>query len=253
MEEARLIHLLRGLPRETAHGGFTTRVLQRLDEPERPLPWRRHESRSVSWNRMMVATATMGALGVSVGLSVGLLQHDRAPMSALSPMSQASPAALAASLGPLAPSPAQRDGRTSSADMASVTGIAGIAALPNVRNTATAGRVALTVTSMDRTFRHEGAAGEEPALGSGARHASNQSGGGLDAAQAHQMWRELQLESGRLERELGSLRQPGRGKPGAVLYLGGDDNVDLVLNTGRTRSAGQPAGERDDGEDLDYL
>ncbi len=241
MEEARLIHLLRGLPRETAHGGFTTRVLQRLDEPERPLPWRRHESRSVSWNRMMVATATMGALGVSVGLSVGLLQHDRAPMSALSPMSQASPAALAASLGSLAPSPAPRDGRIPAADHASL------------QTKTAAGRQALTVISMDRTFRHEGAAGEEPALGSGARHASNQSGGGLDAAQAHQMWRELQLESGRLERELGSLRQPGRGKPGAVLYLGGDDNVDLVLSTGRTRSAGPPAGERDDGEDLDYL
>ncbi|HLX10794.1 MAG TPA: hypothetical protein VKY89_23295 [Thermoanaerobaculia bacterium] len=243
MEEARLIHLLRGLPRETAHGGFTARVLQRLDEPERSaaIRWRRHQSRSVSWNRMMVATATMGALGVSVGLSVGLLQHDRAPMSALSPMSQASPAALAASLGPLAPSPAPRDGRIPAADRAS-----------QQARTA-AGRQALMVTSMDRTFRHEGAAGEQPALGIGPRPASNRPGGALDAAQAHQMWRELQLESGRLERELGSLRQPGRGRPGAVLYLGGDDNVDLVLNTGRARSAGPSAGERDDGEDLDYL
>jgi hypothetical protein len=73
----------------------------------------------------------------------------------------------------------------------------------------------------------------------------------LDVAQAHQLLRELQVERGRLERELRSLSRPGG--PSGVLYLGGNESFDLVLSTGRNRPQTPPAGERDDGENYDYL
>ncbi len=215
MEEERLIHLLRGLPREMAPGGFTAQVLRRLDDQaslasdrarRRPYPQR--------WHRLMVATATVAALGVSVGVSVGVLQRGRSPLP------------LAANLRPiLASAPA---------------------------SAAAHGEISLTSSPMDRTFRHEGAAGELPAVDPGRRSAVTPLGAMLDAAQAHQLLRELQVERGRLERELRNLRRPGGGPP-AVLYLGGNENFDLVLSTGRTRPQGAPAGERDDGENYDYL
>src|SRR5260370_39877846 len=105
MEEDRLIHLLRGLPREMAPGGFTPQVLRRLDgqpgrawpatpprrrtpampatpamraTPAMPEDIRRYRRPAAQrWHRLMVATATVAALGVSVGVSVSVLQRER--------------------------------------------------------------------------------------------------------------------------------------------------------------------------------
>src|SRR6202140_4266709 len=91
----------------------------------------------------------------------------------------------------------------------------------------------LTASPMDRTFRHEGAAGgelERPAVTSGRQGAASPHGAVLDAAQAHQLLRDVQLERGRLERELRSLRRPGG--PSTVLYLGGNESFGTVLSTG---------------------
>jgi hypothetical protein len=242
MEEERLIHLLRGLPREMAPGGFTTQVLRRLDgrpallaqvaqaarrpvpaddrPPRRPAPQR--------WHRLMMATATVAALGVSVGVSVSVLQHDRSPLP------------LAAGLRP---------------------GL-GMTNAPASGSWPAAGAV-MTASPMDRTFRHEGAGGGErelPAMASGRHGGASPRGPALnalnpldpaDAAQAHQLLRELQVERGRLERELRSLRRPGG--PSGVLYLGGNESFDLVLSTGRSGPKTPPTGERDDGENYDYL
>jgi hypothetical protein len=241
MEEERLIHLLRGLPREMAPGGFTTQVLRRLDaQPgqaagparlarpagharsagpvrparqasDRPSRW----PAAQGWHRLMMATATVAALGVSVGVSVAVLQRDRPAL-------------------PLA---------------------AGVPGTP--LPTMTPAREVAAASPMDRTFRHEGAGDAElalPAVASGRRGAveprgAAAAGGGLDAARAHQLLRELQLERGRLERELHSLHRPGP----SVLYLGGNESFDLVLSIGRNRAQVPPAGERDDGENYDYL
>ena len=232
MEEERLIHLLRGLPREMAPGGFTTQVLRRLDAPPAPArqtkrampawledtsPHRRPAGQR--WHRLMMATATVAALGVSVGVSVSVLQHDRSALP------------LAAGLRPamaLANAPASGRWPTSG--------------------------VVAAASPMDRTFRHEGAAGGElevPAVASGRRGAASPHGAVLDVAQAHQLLREMQLERGRLERELRSLRRPGG--PSTVLYLGGNESFDLVLSTGRGRAQSPPTGDRDDGENYDYL
>jgi hypothetical protein len=241
MEEERLIHLLRGLPREMAPGGFTTQVLRRLDahsgqvagparlarhaghassaRPARPV--RQASDRSPRWqaaqrwHRLMMATATVAALGVSVGVSVAVLQRDRPAL-------------------PIAANAAAADH------------------WPVAREAAVT-----TASPMARTFRHEGAGDGElalPAVASGRRGVAEPrgaagAGGGLDAARAHQLLRELQLERGRLERELHSLRRPGP----SVLYLGGNESFDLVLSTGRNRAQVPPAGERDDGENYDYL
>ena len=236
MEEERLIHLLRGLPREMAPGGFTTQVLRRLDgQPNQASPDTaagdrlRRGPAPQRWHRLMVATATVAALGVSVGVSVGVLQHERSPLP------------LAANLG------------------TSLANARAAGAWPTAR-----GEAVMAASPMDRTFRHEGATGELaklPAVASGRRSAAGlrpaapaalAAVGVLDAAQAHQLLRELQLERGRLERELHSLRRPGGGAP-TVLYLGGNESFDLVLSTGRTRAQSPPAGERDDGEDYPYL
>jgi hypothetical protein len=238
MEEERLIHLLRGLPREMAPGGFTTQVLRRLDgQPalgRRPVPAENSRLRRPApqgWHRLMVATATVAALGVSVGVSVSVLQRDRSPLP------------LAAGLR---------------------SGLA-MANAPASGSWPTAGAVT-TASPMDRTFRHEGAAGGElelQAAASGRQGAASPRGPAmnvlnplnplnpLDAAQAHQLLRELQVERGRLERELHRLSRPGG--PSTVLYLGGNESFDLVLSTGRNRAQAPPAGDRDDGENYDYL
>jgi hypothetical protein len=231
MEEERLIHLLRGLPREMAPGGFTTQVLRRLDDQPAPArravpAWREDTSpprrpAGQRWHRLMMATATVAALGVSVGVSVSVLQRDRSALP------------LAAGLRPvltMANAPASGH-------------------WPASREEAV-----MTASPMDRTFRHEGAGGGElelPAVTSGPQGAASAHGAVLDAAQAHQLLRQLQLERGRLERELRSLRRPGG--PSTVLYLGGNESFDLVLSTGRNRAQAPPAGDRDDGENYDYL
>jgi hypothetical protein len=238
MEEERLIHLLRGLPREMAPGGFTTQVLRRLDDQPAPArravpAWREDTSpprrpAGQRWHRLMMATATVAALGVSVGVSVSVLQRDRSPLP------------LAAGLR---------------------SGLA-MANAPASGSWPAAGAV-MTASPMDRTFRHEGAGGGELELQAAA---SGRQGGAsprgpamnvlnplnpLDAAQAHQLLRELQVERGRLERELHRLSRPGG--PSTVLYLGGNESFDLVLSTGRNRAQAPPAGDRDDGENYDYL
>jgi hypothetical protein len=220
MEEERLIHLLRGLPRETAPGGFTAQVLRRLDQEARPGPRRSPHPRR--WHRLMVATASLAAttaLGLSVGFSVGLLQrgHPAGPQGATA----AAPSARLAAASPF--DPAYR--------RAGVPGPAGRGVLALSARGALAG----------------------PALGP--RPAASRSRAGLDPAQAHQLLRELQLESARLERELRSLRRTGAAYAGppTVLYLGGDENVDLVLSTGRLRGPAQPLGDRDGGNDNNFL
>jgi hypothetical protein len=237
MEEERLIHLLRGLPREMAPGGFTTQVLRRLDaqpaharQTRRAMPaWREDTSpprrpAGQRWHRLMVATATVAALGVSVGVSVSVLQRDRSALP------------LAAGLRPVMA-------------MANAPASGHWPRWPPAREEAV-----IEASPMDRTFRHEGAAGGElelPAVTSGRQGAASPHGAVLDAAQAHQLLRELQLERGRLERELRSLRRPGG--PSTVLYLGGNESFDLVLSTGRNRTQTPPTGDRDDGENYDYL
>jgi hypothetical protein len=230
MEEERLIHLLRGLPREKALGGFTAQVLRRLDEEPQALP-RRRPSRQ-GWHRLMVATATVAAFGVSVGVSVGLLQREHSP----GPLAAA--AAAAARAGKLA---------AAAAGSGFARALVSAPAAPAGIGTRAAAR-AETMIGMST-------AGGPQAPPQGARQAASRPGGRLDSAQAHQLLRELQLESVRLERELRSLRRTGRayGAPPAVLYLGGDENVDLVLNTGRMRAQGQPLTERDGGNDNNFL
>ena len=227
MEEDRLIHLLRGLPRETAPGGFTAQVLRRLDtrpaparQMRRPMPaWLEDSGRArrpagQRWHRLMVATATMAALGVSVGVSVSVLQRDRSALP------------LAAGLQPM------------------------LANVPASGHGSAAGAVT-AASPMDRTFRHEGTdGGTLPAVASVRRNAASPEGAALDAAQAHQLLHQLQLERGRLERELHSLSRPAGS---SVLYLGGNDSFDLVLSNGRGRAQGPPTGDRDDGENYDYL
>jgi hypothetical protein len=226
MEEERLIHLLRGLPREKALGGFTSQVLRRLDEEPPAGPWRRLQPQR--WHRLMVATATVAALGVSVGVSVGLLQREHSP-GAL--------AAAAARAGKLASTPVGQ-------------GLGGAVVSGPAAPAGAGARAARAETVIGMS-----AAGELQAPPLGARQAASRPGARLDSVQAHQLLRELQLESLRLERELRSLRQTGRayGAPPAVLYLGGDENVDLVLNTGRMRAQGQPLAERDGGNDNNFL
>jgi len=227
MEEDRLIQLLRGLPRETAPGRFTAQVLRRLDAPppdarrtrralpawlEDTSPFRRPAGQR--WHRLMVATATMAALAVSVGVSVSVLQRDRSALP------------LAAGLPPM------------------------LANAPESGHGSAAGAVT-TASPMDRTFRHEGADdGTLPAVASVRRNAARPEGATLDAAQAHQLLRQLQLERGRLERELHSLSRPAGS---STVYLGGNDSFDLVLSNGRGRTQGPPTGDRDDGENYDYL
>ena len=67
MEDHRVGDLLRELPREHARPGFTARVVNRLDAPER---------RSISWRapRLALATALMIVLTVTAGF---LIQERR--------------------------------------------------------------------------------------------------------------------------------------------------------------------------------
>lgn len=53
-----------------------------------------------------------------------------------------------------------------------------------------------------------------------------------EAGQARQALQELRAEHGRLEQELREISAP------PVVYLGGDENVDLVLDLGKVRDPG---------------
>lgn len=71
MEDQQLGRLLRDLPEERARPGFTTRVLARLDEPERrPIAW---------WPRF--ALAGIPAALLVAGISIGLLGSRPEPLS----------------------------------------------------------------------------------------------------------------------------------------------------------------------------
>ena len=79
------------------------------------------------------------------------------------------------------------------------------------------------------------------AVGLGARQWTAPAGSGDEAAEARALLEEIRAEHERLERELTELEAAGA----PVLYLGGDERVDLVLDLGRVpeRPAGrvQPA------------
>ena len=53
----------------------------------------------------------------------------------------------------------------------------------------------------------------------------------IEAARAQQILQDLRAEHGRLQRELRELSQP------PVVYVGGNDDVDLVLDVGKVREA----------------
>jgi hypothetical protein len=62
------------------------------------------------------------------------------------------------------------------------------------------------------------------------------------AQQALQVLQDIRAEHGRLEREVQELSQP------SVVYLGGDENVDLVLDLGKVRGTegAKPAAYQDE-------
>jgi hypothetical protein len=64
----------------------------------------------------------------------------------------------------------------------------------------------------------------------------------IETARAQQALQEIRAEHGRLEREVQELSQP------SVVYLGGNENVDLVLDLGRIRGTegAKPAAYHDE-------
>jgi LmbE family N-acetylglucosaminyl deacetylase len=64
----------------------------------------------------------------------------------------------------------------------------------------------------------------------------------VETARAQQALQEIRAEHGRLEREVQELSQP------SVVYLGGNENVDLVLDLGRVRGTegAKPAAYHDE-------
>jgi hypothetical protein len=64
----------------------------------------------------------------------------------------------------------------------------------------------------------------------------------IAAAQAQQILQDLRAEHGRLQRELRELSRP------PVVYVGGNEDVDLVVDLGKVRDAGSvtPAAYRSD-------
>jgi hypothetical protein len=213
MDEERLTHLLRGLPLAPASDGFTAQVLRRLDGEEGgpAVVSRRRMPAPPPWHRLMLTTATVAALSVSIVVSVGLLQPER--------RLPAPPAGGALDTA----------GRLSTAAASSL-----------------GGRPAPPLRSL-----RQGAAAETAAIG--ARPAANRSGAAFDSARAHRLLREMQLESLEIGRELSRLRRLAPTPPPAVVYLGGDESVDLVLSTGRGRAQGPLLTDRDGGDNHDYL
>lgn len=220
MDEERLTHLLRGLPRAPASDGFTAQVLRRLDGDgtEPAVASRRRTHLPPPWHRLMLTTATVAALSVSLVVAVGLLQNERQLP------------------GPPASRTLDAAGRLSSAAASSLGG-------PSLRP-------APPLSSLRQGAAGLGAAAETAAIG--ARPVANRSGAALDSARAHQLLREMQLERVEIERELRRLRRLGPAPP-AVVYLGGDESVDLVLGTGRGRTQGPLLTERDGGDNYEFL
>jgi hypothetical protein len=144
--------------------------------------------------RLAVAAAAVAA--ASLGMAIGLLRPS-GPPAAGREESVARPAVAGAAKG-TAPAPQADAGR-----LARSTVAAAAASGPAERG------------SLEGSTPAQGRAGAETS----------------DAAQAHQLLRELRDESGRLERELRDLRRPRR----EVLYLGGDDELDLVVDLSRVR------------------
>jgi hypothetical protein len=64
----------------------------------------------------------------------------------------------------------------------------------------------------------------------------------IETARAQQALQEIRAEHGRLEREVQELSQP------SVVYLGGNENVDLVLDLGKVRGTegAKPAAYHDE-------
>jgi hypothetical protein len=219
MEEERVVHLLHELPLQRASAGFTARVLRRLDEA--PALRRAAQGGLSRLDRLMVAAATVAALGVSLSL----LQRERAG-------------------GPLA------------AGLASAPTAATATAITADIATRAAGGGRMAAALQGRSGRRLAplplAYGASPAAGPAALQPN--------FVQARAMLRQIRQESGQLERELHSLRGSGQPRTAAAassasaIYLGGDESVDLVLTPGRARAVRQPApdpADRDDGE-LNY-
>ncbi|HEY0781802.1 MAG TPA: hypothetical protein VGE98_05045, partial [Thermoanaerobaculia bacterium] len=61
-------------------------------------------------------------------------------------------------------------------------------------------------------------------------------------AQAQGTLRELRNEHDQLRRELEALRQPRGSAPSSVLYVGGNDEMDLVIDLSRVRAEGGRTG-----------
>jgi hypothetical protein len=231
MEEERLTHLLRGLPREAAQAGFTAQVLRRLDEGAQPAAGQRRRALEPRhWHRLMLTTATVGALSLSVVVSVGLLQPERPP--------GAPPAARA-----------QTAGTVSALERQSVPGSLG----PLGPLGPLGSPPAPPLHTLRQGTAEAGLAGTPGAVM--ARPAASRPGAALaiDPARAHQLLREMQLESQLIGRELRRLRRLGGAAQPGVVYLGGDESVDLVLSTGKARAQGPPLAERDGGENFEFL
>lgn len=130
-------------------------------------------------------------------------------------------ASLGMAIGLLRPPRPPAAGREETVALPAVAGTSkGAASTPRPD----AGRLAHSDAAASGPAGRGGLEGSTPAHGRAGAESS-------DAALAHQLLRELRDESGRLERELRDLRRPQR----EILYLGGDDEVDLVVDLSRVR------------------
>lgn len=68
----------------------------------------------------------------------------------------------------------------------------------------------------------------------------------VEPGEARLLLNQIQSEHRQLERELQALRQMRAEQPEPVLYLGGDDNVDYVVDLGQVRQVRQAGRARSD-------
>jgi hypothetical protein len=216
MEEDRLTHLLHELPRERALAGFTARVLRHLDEGGAGprLVAVREQLRHLPHHGYRWTAATVTLTAFC--LSAVLLQREHTP-PAFSPVQTPATSPLA-HLGPLAPG----------------TALSSLEAARSGNDGSLAGRRAsrLNLQAM--------------ALGAGAT-----AGGRFDSTRTRREVRSIR-EQGQLERELRSMRRSGAAPP-PMVYLGGDENGDLVLNSGHTRGLIPPASIEHNPDDNNFL
>jgi hypothetical protein len=133
-------------------------------------------------------------------------------------------ASLGMAIGLLRPPGPPAAGREETVALPAVAGAAkGAASTPRPD----AGRLARSTVADAAASEPAGRGGLEGSTPAQGRAGAESS----DAALAHQLLRELRDESGRLERELRDLRRPQR----EILYLGGDDELDLVVDLSRVR------------------